>query len=160
MPELCELLENAGPGTIKSYIQSGNLVVRSPLFDKNDLGRQIREAIKNRWGYEVAVQVFTQEAFERILANNPFLKKNTGDEFLHATFLENNVEEALLSAFSQLHFAGEEFEIAENVIYLNLPNGYGNARLTNSFIERKVKTAATTRNWKTIKKLGEMIREI
>ena len=160
MPELCELLKNAGLGTVKSYIQSGNLVMRSPISDKDSLSRQIGEEIKNKWGYDVPVQVFPQAAFEFILANNPFVKEDAGEEHLHATLLENKVEDNLDFAFSQLSFPGEEFRYQENVVYLRLPNGYGNSKLSNSFIERKLKTGATTRNWKTMKKLGEMIHEI
>ena len=41
-------------------------------------------------------------------------------------------------------------------VYLYLPNGYARTKLTNNIFEKKLKTTATTRNWKTTNKLLEM----
>ena len=38
---------------------------------------------------------------------------------------------------------------------LGLPNGYGKSKLSNVFIEKKLRVRATTRNWKTVLKLVE-----
>jgi len=48
---------------------------------------------------------------------------------------------------------GEEFFISEKEIYLYCPNGFARTKLSNNFFERKLKLTATTRNWKTVKKI-------
>jgi uncharacterized protein (DUF1697 family) len=46
--------------------------------------------------------------------------------------------------------------LATPVIYLKLPHGYGRTKLNNAWFERKLGTAATTRNWRTVLALAEM----
>lgn len=42
-------------------------------------------------------------------------------------------------------------------MYLFCPNGYGRTKLSNAFFERKLKVPATTRNWKTVTALHDMV---
>jgi uncharacterized protein (DUF1697 family) len=46
--------------------------------------------------------------------------------------------------------------LATPVVYLKLPHGYGRTKLNNAWFERKLGTAATTRNWRTVCALAEM----
>ena len=46
--------------------------------------------------------------------------------------------------------------LAEPVVYLKLPHGYGRTKLNNAFFERKLGVAATTRNWRTVLALAEL----
>ncbi len=43
-------------------------------------------------------------------------------------------------------------------IYIYLPNGYARTKLTNYTFEKKLKTIATTRNWKITNKLMELFK--
>ena len=70
------------------------------------------------------------------------------------------------AAFSKLQLPvvdGEEVAfvgappLATPVVYLKLPDGYGRTKLTNAWFERKLGTAATTRNWRTVLALAEMV---
>jgi uncharacterized protein (DUF1697 family) len=49
--------------------------------------------------------------------------------------------------------------LATPVVYLKLPHGYGRTKLTNAWFERKLGTAATTRNWRTVLALAEMVTD-
>jgi len=42
-------------------------------------------------------------------------------------------------------------------VYLYCPNGYGRTKLSNSFLERRLGTAATTRNWRTVNAIHDML---
>ena len=48
--------------------------------------------------------------------------------------------------------------LAVPLVYLKLPHGYGRTRLNNAWFERKLGTAATTRNWRTVRALAEMVQ--
>jgi len=50
-----------------------------------------------------------------------------------------------------------EFSIGEREIFLFCPNGYGKTRLSNSFFERKLGVPATTRNWKTVNAIYNLV---
>jgi uncharacterized protein (DUF1697 family) len=44
-------------------------------------------------------------------------------------------------------------------VYLYCPGGYGNTRFSNTFFEKKLGIAATTRNWRTVNVLANMSLE-
>ena len=56
--------------------------------------------------------------------------------------------------------APEKIVFSGREIYLLCPNGYGKSRLSNNFLERKLKLAATTRNWNTAAMLLNLAEEI
>jgi uncharacterized protein (DUF1697 family) len=53
--------------------------------------------------------------------------------------------------------APDELRVVGREVYLHCPNGYGRSKLTNAFFERRLGVAATTRNWKTVTKLAELV---
>jgi uncharacterized protein (DUF1697 family) len=56
--------------------------------------------------------------------------------------------------------AGEEqVRIVDRAVYLYCPNSYGNTKLSNTAIEKKLSCGATTRNWNTTKTLLEMAKQ-
>jgi uncharacterized protein (DUF1697 family) len=130
------------------------------------------------------VIVLPGEDMADVAAANPFLEAagagtTAGDEgVLHTTFLfgsdgEADFGEAPEAAYSAVYEAafrtldlpaaeGEKAafvgipQLAVPVVYLKLPHGYGRTRLNNALFERKLGTAATTRNWRTVLSLAEM----
>jgi hypothetical protein len=120
-----------------------------------------------------------------VVAANPFLggagattTAAPDNGILHATFLFGSggdadfgeASEAAYSAvyestFRRLELPADEGEeaafvgappLAAPVVYLKLPFGYGRTRLNNAWFERKLGTAATTRNWRTVIALAEL----
>jgi uncharacterized protein (DUF1697 family) len=55
--------------------------------------------------------------------------------------------------------AGETavFTLAGREVYLHCPDGYGRTKLSNAFLERKLGVAATTRNWKSVTALHDLM---
>ena len=51
---------------------------------------------------------------------------------------------------------GERVIVFGREIYLYCPHGYGDTKLSNANIERKLSVGATTRNWKTVNTLLAM----
>jgi uncharacterized protein (DUF1697 family) len=149
------------------------------------LATAIEVRIERDLGPRVGVLVLPGEAMADIVAANPFLV-DEGDDGeagadegdLHATLLfgahgEADFGEAsdaaycavYKAAFKKLELPVEEGEeaafvgappLATPVIYLRLPHGYGRTKLNNALFERKLGTAATTRNWRTVLALARM----
>ena len=51
----------------------------------------------------------------------------------------------------------DELALVGREVYLHCPNGYGRTKLNNAFIERRLGLAATTRNWRTITALYDLV---
>lgn len=150
MAELRTLLAKLDFQKVQTYIQSGNVVFTSDEKNQEKLGEQISEAIKKQYDYDVPVLVKTIAEWKTAMANNPFTDKDISKQAI--TFLATTPTETDFDIDSK----DDEFKIINSEVYLYCPNGFGRSKLTNNLFERKLKTQATTRNWKTIHKLLEM----
>lgn len=138
----------------ESYIQSGNLVFQYPEMENLDLEIMISNKILSSYGHEVPVLVLKLDELKMIIENNPFFNDDSKNPaFLHLTFLANLPEIERVENLIKIQSPPDELIYYQKVIYLYCPNGYGNTKLSNNFIESKLKTTATTRNWKTVNEL-------
>ena len=53
----------------------------------------------------------------------------------------------------------DAFIVRKRDIYLHLPNGMARTKLTNSYFDTRLKTVSTARNWNTITRLVEMMKD-
>jgi uncharacterized protein (DUF1697 family) len=63
----------------------------------------------------------------------------------------------LVMEIEEMNFQPDRFEILGSDVFVYCENGYGRTKITNDFFEKKLKIPASTRNWKTVMKLHEMI---
>ena len=183
MADFRALLEGLGLANVRTYLQSGNAIFDARDDEPaNALATAIEVRIERDLGPRVGVLVLPGESMADVAAANPFLGEGGGSAanagILHATFLFGSEGEAAFgeaseaaysavyeAAFAKLELPAEEGEeaafvgsppLAEPVVYLKLPHGYGRTRLNNAWFERKLGTAATTRNWRTVVALADL----
>ncbi len=157
MDELKSLFESLSFQHVTTYIQSGNIVFQSELMI-NEIENLITINIQIVFGYTVPVIVMTREYLKQIINDNPFTKDK--EAFLHCTFLSDDVNESEKELIESKKLEKEEVHFGKRVVYLCCPEGYGNTKLTNTFIEKKCKVVATTRNWKTANELLRIANQI
>lgn len=151
---LKEMFESLHFENVKTYIQSGNIVFQYKKSENNDLVIKISNQIQKYFGFEVPVFVLKTDELKHIVWNNPYKDDKTKDiSFLHVTFLSSVPEQINFESINKVKSQEEEFELIDRAVYLYCPNGYGRTKLTNTFLEHKLKTGATTRNWKTTMEL-------
>ena len=149
MDALKKMYENLGFQNIKTYVQSGNVVFKATGSEK-EIAQTIIDGIKSEFGYDVPVIVLNLDDFKDIIENSPFAKDPSKDPaFLHVTFLADKPGNFDRKAIDEKVGKGEEIHFADNAVYLYCPNGYGVTKLSNTFLESKLKVTATTRNWKS-----------
>ncbi|WP_318310513.1 DUF1697 domain-containing protein [Flagellimonas crocea] len=157
MADLRDVLEQTDLKNVKTYIQSGNIVFDTDLDERNQIEEIITTAIQKQFGFEVPTLVIQGEDIERILKANPFSEEE--ENKLYYVLLKTSIKDELVKQFNQLQFEKEGFHITDSCVYLYCKNGYGNAKLNNNLIEKKLGTPATTRNQKTMLKLLEMVSD-
>ncbi|MEI7676874.1 MAG: DUF1697 domain-containing protein [Bacteroidales bacterium] len=155
MKELVAMFENQGFGNVESYIQSGNVSFDSEETNQTKLEELISESIREHLGYEVKSFVRTKAQMRDLLDRCPYslteLKEN---EYLYFSLLHAPRKNDDISLEIR-EKTEDEFTIVDDTIYLLCRKGYGNTLLSNNFFEKKLKTAATTRNLATMLKLSE-----
>jgi len=157
MTVLKSLFELAGFQDVTTYIQSGNVIFSSNEESGERLAKKISTEIKRKFGFEVQVIILTPKEIEYTLKNNPFIKRKKESERLYVTFLSGIPPKENIQKLNSLNYSPEEYKIDGKLIYLFLPNGAGKAKLNNNLFENKLKVDGTTRNWKTVKTLSELV---
>jgi len=143
---------------IETYIQSGNLVFKYTKTNQHDLAKKIKYKIQKDFGFQVPVIVKNSQELNFLIAHNSFInERNEPVDKLHVTFLAEEPPVGWREKLAGIDANSDEFIILKDVIYIFCLNGYGRTKLNNNYFEAKLKISATTRNWKTVIKLAEMI---
>ncbi len=168
MDALKQLFQDLGAKNTKTYIQSGNVV-----FDWNDVvdetdfsayfGDLVTQEISKRFGLEVPTLILSESRLFKIQQSNPWLSspEKYNPDFFHVTILAGSSVIGLQSLIELADLQHNEACGLDDidVVYLYCVEGYSNCKLSNNWIEGKVKTACTTRNWKTICELMKMCND-
>jgi len=160
MKDLKSLYDGLGFLKVETYIQSGNVVFESDLKLSNaDLEVKIEQAIIETFGFDVPVIIRTADEWAKSIVNNPFWKEKDADiDRLHLTCLKEVPSPELLEKIKLFQFLPDRYEIIGKDVFIFCAAGYGTSKLTNPFFESKLKIPATTRNWKTVMKLLELVQ--
>lgn len=152
MKELAALLEKLDAHSVKTYIQSGNVVFQHNTEDVAQLSNTISAAVKENYGFEPRVLLLTAAEMEQAMAHNPFPQAEAEPKTLHLYFLADPPSTPDLQLLDDLKQNGEQFELIGKVFYLFTPNGIGRSRLAEK-VEKALGVAATARNWRTAGKV-------
>ena len=157
MADIVKLFESLSFRNVRTYVQSGNLIFESDLFDASTVAKRIQQKIQQTYGYAVNIIIRTPEELKKVVSNNQFVREHkTALDKLYVTFLADLADERSLSDLEIKKDRNEKFIVKGKEIYLYCPNGYAKTKLNNATFEKKLKTIATTRNWKTTNKLLEL----
>ncbi|SRR5690606_4412073 len=161
MADLRSLFQILGFTDVTTYIQSGNVIFEGiPGENPRTTAARIESAINKKYGYDVPVIVFPGAELTAAIAANPFVKNEHEDiSVLHLTFLSDLPSRNRVDKINPADFLPDEFEIEGRCVFLRLggEGKYHKTKLSNQFFEKNLEVKATTRNWKTVLKLGEMI---
>ena len=159
MERLRASFEALGFDGVETYVQSGNVIFESEQKSPAGLSNKIEEQIQHTFGFRVPVLVKTSKEIAQIVSDNPLVKEKGIDHSkLHVTFLSDAPPKTAVKVLKPLATGRERFRILNCEIYLYCPDGYGNTKLSNNAIEKKLSVVATTRNWRTVNTLLEMCR--
>lgn len=154
MAILREILEKSGLINVKTYIQSGNVVFQTSEINKIKLKEFIQKTIEHHFGFLVPIIVKTNEELQFVFDNCIFSEaKKTKSYFI---LLNKAPEVSLVKEAEKIIFESEEFAIVNNCLYFYSSSGYGRTKFNMNTFEKKLKVKATSRNYKTIKKLLEL----
>ncbi len=161
MERLRASFEVLGFRQAKTYVQSGNVVFEAGDASDASLSAKIEKSILTDFGFQVPILLRTAKEMERVVGVNPFPGEPGVDELkLHVTFLSSAAPKSAAASLKALAVNRERFHVNGREIYLCFPDGYGQTKLSNAAIEKKLVVGATTRNWKTVNALLGMAREI
>lgn len=159
MDALKELHESLGLQSVATYIQSGNVVFTSDDADWTQVQKHIEDGFAHKFGFQVKVMVRTADELSVVIENNPFQNQPMKEsKWVIAMFLASHPISAALEDIHKTYSGPEEIHIIGQEAYIYYPEGMGRSKLTNTFLEKKLKTSGTARNWNTVLRLQQMMQ--
>jgi uncharacterized protein (DUF1697 family) len=157
MKDLVEIFTDAGCQRVSTFIQSGNVLFTARPGAEGKLARELSRLIEARFGYRIPVILRTRAELQQAIANNPYAGEIPDEKSLYLYFLQDLPAREAVAALDPNRSPPDAFAVKGREVYLHLPNGMGRTRLTNAWLDSKLKTVSTARNWQTTRKLLELL---
>ena len=152
MNELRDILESLGCEYVKTYIQSGNVVLSAHAAPD---ATAITTAIEKQFGFAPRLLVMPGDRFESVSRANPYKDEKVEGKHLHVSYLAGPAS-ADVDGLEARKSPREEFTLTADALYLLAPDGIARSKLAND-AEKLLGVEATSRNWNTVHKLLEML---
>ena len=150
MNALSTMFEDAGCLSVRTYIQSGNVIFASTPTVSQRARESVAATVSDTIGTQVPIILRSIHELTQVVAGNPFLSESQSLRTLHVGFLADKPPSSLVSCLDPNRSPPDAFAVRGSEIYLHLPNGVARTRFTAAYLERTLATQGTFRNWRTV----------
>jgi uncharacterized protein (DUF1697 family) len=156
--ELTGLLTDLGHTDARMGPKVGDLVFDSDGRTGAELQAQLETELMARFALRTDVYVRTAQAWQALVAANPFPEFAAADPgWLLTLFLKDTPDKKAMGALRAAIRGTEQVRAESRQLYAIYPDGVGGSKLTNSLVEKTLGTRITGRNWTTVLALAEMV---
>lgn len=155
MPALRAALEEAGFGDVRTYVQSGNVVLESSA-KPDSVQRQVEAVIKKEFDLEIAVVVRSKAQLAALAKRNPLKSVAKDPKRYQVTFLSKKLPAKAVRALEDAAAEDERFVVAGREVYAWHPGGAARSKLWAKLAGKDLGVTATSRNWTTVEALLEL----
>ena len=148
MAALRDLLTGLGYGDVRTYLQSGNVILSSRAAAER-LQRELEQQLASGFGVDVQVLVRTRDELADVVERDPLGKVADNPARYLVSFLSAEVVRELAT----VDVAPEQFVVSGRELYAWHPSGIQRSPLAKLLSERRLGVSATARNWNTVTKL-------
>jgi uncharacterized protein (DUF1697 family) len=148
MPALREVFISAGFEDVRTYLQSGNVVLSSDV-DSEQLAQECERRIAKAFGLNVDVVVRTRDELARVVRRNPLGNVAVNPKRYQVTFLQSELMPGVVDDLATLAVAGEQLIAVGRELFAWHPEGVARSKLGTRLAGRGLGVKATTRNWAT-----------
>jgi uncharacterized protein (DUF1697 family) len=155
MPALRERLTEAGFADVRTYVQSGNILVSSDA-PSDQLARDCERHIADSFGLSIDVLARTRDELAEVVRRNPLAEVAVDPKRYQVSFCSPEPDSELLERLAVLASASERFVAIGRELYAWHPDGIARSRLWAKLGSGRLGVTATARNWSTVTTLLEM----
>ena len=157
MADLAKCFESMKFKNVKTYIQSGNVIFETIISDTNKLSKKIEKKLRETLEHDIIVFLKTSREIQNIVKLNPFERiTDHAESRMFVTFLLGEIRPKLKTPLFSVKKDVEIVSAKSRELFCLSHEVNGRPGFPNNFVEKQYKVSATTRNWKTVKKLFEM----
>jgi uncharacterized protein (DUF1697 family) len=155
MGELRELLDG-GYEKVRTHLQSGNVVLSSPLTPRK-LEAQLERQLTTGLGMEVRVVVRTRAELAAVIRRDPLGKVATNSSRYLVSFLSKRLPAKVARELEAAEIGSARLVIDGRELYAWYPDGVQRAPLAKLLDDKRLGVLSTARNWNTVTKLLQLL---
>jgi uncharacterized protein (DUF1697 family) len=158
MADLRALLTETGYDDVRTYVQSGNIVLGGPAKPAQVEG-DLQTLISDSFGFEVPVIVRSRAQLAAVVKANPLGDIADNPKRYQVSFLAQKPPAHVIKRLLAQAAESERVVARGREIYAWHPEGVARSKLWNALAGKGLGVTATARNWTTVTTLLEMASE-
>ena len=158
MPELRAMLAAGGFADPRTYLQSGNVVLRSDAAPEV-VASECERLVAAAFGLRIDVVARTRDELAEVVRRDPLAGVASDPKRCQVSFLAHDLDPAVIGKLSSATVEPERFVVLGREIYAWHPDGIAQSRLWNLLAGQGLGVKATARNWTTVTTLLAMADE-
>jgi uncharacterized protein (DUF1697 family) len=158
MADLREAFSDAGFEGVRTYVQSGNVVLSSDV-PPDELEERSERLIGERFGMDVPVIARTRDELAVVVERNPLGDVAVDPKRYQVSFLGAELDEDAVAELAAAAAPDERLVAAGRELYAWHPDGVARSKLSVKLAGPGLGVKATARNWTTVETLLEMADE-
>lgn len=155
MADLRALLREAGHGDVRTYLQSGNVVLDADSDSPEPVAKSVSALIAKHFGFEVPIVARTAKELAAVVDRNPLGAIADDPKRYQVSFLSGRLSREVARRLTAAAVPPELVAIDEREIYAWHPNGIARSKLWSA-VSGRLGVTATARNWATVTTLLEL----
>ena len=159
MAELRSRLDTAGFESVKTYIQSGNVIFESSSQSDGVVAEEIESIITKQFGLSIPVVVLSQYQFEAVASNTPDNWLQSKEYKYNYIFLQPPYDMAeVIGMVGDLKTDIESITAGNGVLYQSMSIKYIGRTTFSKIVGKPIYKQMTIRNHNTVTKILELLR--
>lgn len=155
MKELADIFTAAGCDSVRTYIQSGNVIFRADTRLAAELPSIVSARIDEHFGHKPKIILRSAEELGEIIHGNPFLRAD--EVTMYIMFLADTPTPEAIQKLDPDRSPPDRFKVRGANVYMWLKNSVADTKLTNAYFDTKLATIGTGRNWRTVQMVYELM---
>lgn len=157
MAELRSMCAGLGWQNVATYIQSGNILF-SAEGSTSALEKQLAGAIAEHFGHRVSVILRPAAAWPLYIELNPFPAASASEpNRVMLGLAEKPLAADAAEKLGEYAASGESIAQRTDSLWIHYASGQARSKITPALLDRLAGSPVTTRNWRTVLKVNEMI---
>lgn len=148
MSYLVDILTEAGFQQVRTYIQSGNIILESNLALET-IREQVHTLIKEKIGADLKIIIKNKDDLKNIVQENPFRENYLYDR-VHVIFYQETIQSLPLEKL-KIDYGEEEICVGNHCLYL--PRTAKQKKLHTNYLEKLFNVDLTMRKLNVVEKL-------
>jgi len=148
-------LADLGCTDVATLIASGNIVLTPP--EGAQIDDLVRTLIADHFSLDIPVVSRTAADFRASAERHPFAHLESDPRFLAVGYMSTTPTDENIASLDPARSPGDSFRVDGREVYVHYANGTHKSKLTNAWFERRLATAITFRNSRTVRRVAEML---